>query len=116
VIIMAVRGDDEVWDLAIWIDGGTKEVGKVIVVIMARLVRARPGWLRPDDSGEIRTRVEIRTTASIREYNQSRTSRSLSQEDRLCVDVWELGVLVGLPDKVSGRVELANGEREPFQP
>ena len=65
MIIMAVRGDDEVWDLAIWIDGGTKEVGKVIVVIMAKLVRARPDWLWPDDSGEIRTRVEIRATASI---------------------------------------------------
>lgn len=62
---MAVRGNDEVWDLAIWIDGGTKEAGEVIVVIMAKLVRARPDWLRPDDSGEIRTRVEIRATASI---------------------------------------------------
>jgi hypothetical protein len=40
VIVVAVRGDYEVWDLAIWIDGGTKEVGKVIVVIEARLVRA----------------------------------------------------------------------------
>ena len=116
MIVVAVRGDDEVWDLAIWIDGGTKEVGKVIVVIKARLVRAWQDWLRPDDSGEIRTRVEIRATASIREDNQSRTSRSLGQEDCLCIDVWELGESVGLPDKVGGWVELANGEREPFQP
>ena len=113
---MAVRGDDEVWDLAIWIDGGTKEVGKVIVVIEARLVRAETGCLRPDDSGEIRTRVEIRATASIREYNQSRASRFLGQVDCLCIDVWVLRVLVGLPDKVGRRVELANGERKPFQP
>ena len=53
MIIVAVCRNDQIRHLAIGIDSGTKEVGKVVVV--ANSIRLMAGYcgLWPDDGGEV---------------------------------------------------------------